>query len=161
MPENRRIPQLDPLELDAARIVLDQLIAGLPHYDVGTVIDAAIADASDLATSMALANALKVAMNAHFALTTLHAAADGAVSITSANATDLPTAQTLVNEMFTDWNLHLMTGVAVHKVADMGHRGTSATASDQATTNARANELRRSFNAHVLRGSRTLESVAS
>ncbi len=144
---------------EGLRAALDQLIAGLPHYDTGTVV--ATADASDLATSVALSNALKAAINLHLASTAMHLAADGAVSITSADATDLASAQTLLNEMKTDFNLHLMTGTTIHKVGDSGRRITAANASDQTTANALANELKRSFNQHVLAGGQTLSTIAS
>lgn len=154
----RKITDTPAGHIAGHRAALDELIAGLPHYDVGAIV--ATADASDLATSVALVNALKAAMIAHWASTGMHLAADP-LTVTAADATDLASAQTLVNELFTDWNAHLMQPTTIHKAADVGLRCTSATASDQGTTNTRANEIKRSFNAHVLRGGKTLQTIPS
>lgn len=140
------------------RAALDQLIAGLPHYDTGTVV--ATADASDLATSVALSNALKAAWIAHIASTAMHLAAD-AITFSAADATDLASAQTLLNELKGDFNVHMMSPTTVHKVADPGARITAANASDQGTANTLANEIKRNFNAHVLKGGQTLQTIAS
>lgn len=161
----RNIPDLPPSKATGAVAALQELIPALgamgvlPHLDVGSPV--ATADASDLATSVALANALKAAWNTHCASTAQHASADATNVASSADATDLASVQTLLNELKGDFNAHVVSGTFHRGAADKIHSITSANATDQNTANTLANELKADFNAHTQAGAKTLAVVAS
>lgn len=67
--------------------------------------------AQDLTSAQTAANALKVWVTAHFPSTTYHAAADPA-TIAAANATDQTSLNTLLNELKTDVNAHILLALA-------------------------------------------------
>lgn len=70
----------------------------------------ALVAASDLATLQTLATAIKADYEVHRASTTYHYTADATNTISAANATDLGTSITLLNELKTDINAHLAGG---------------------------------------------------
>lgn len=74
-----------------------------------TAVAAANPNAGDggLAGAIALANDIKAKYNVHIASTTYHYNADATNNITSANASDLTTLQTLLNELKGDMNAHM------------------------------------------------------
>lgn len=111
-------------------------------------ISVSSANASDLTTSLALVNELKVLMNAHFRDDVAH---DSAVSaeVTTVDATDLATAQTLANALKTAWNTHL-SAANVHYNNDGTNAIAAANASNQGTLNTLLNEMKTDFVAHFL-----------
>lgn len=132
--------------------VVDALTGGgiVRHFDA-PVAPIDTADAAGEATSVALANALRTAYEAHRVSTDLHSAADSTNAIAAVAATNLATAQTLLNELKTDFNAHVAT--TVHRPSTWTPATvTTADASDQSTANALANALKRAFNAHLASG---------
>jgi len=129
------------------------------HYDVRTAITTP--DASSLATSITLANALKAAYNAHRVNTGEHAAADATNAVAAADATDLATTQTLLNEIKTDLNAHLLLGSGTHRSVPIQPAVSTANAIDQATANALANALKLALNRHFGSGVKDTTVVAS
>jgi hypothetical protein len=120
-------------------------------YHKGVDDKVVTANAADLATSIALANQLKLQANLHLGstgLTGFHLAAS-AGSITAPDATDLATAQTLANEIKADYNTHIAEA-GVHIVNDVANAVTAADASDLATLQTLLNEIKTDYNAHIL-----------
>lgn len=105
------------------------------------------ANASNLATSITLANEIKTDFNAHIASTSFHSVADGTNTVTSANATDLASVITLANEMKGDYNAHRSQS-GVHPYNDSYWEVTSAAASDQTSANTLLNEIKADYNLH-------------
>lgn len=108
----------------------------------------ATANATDLATSVALVNALKVAINSHFADTFAHNTAVSA-AVATADATDLATGIALANALKAAYNTH-RTAANVHFTNDAANATAAADASDQGTLNTLANEIKTDFNAHIV-----------
>lgn len=109
------------------------------------------ADASDLPTVIALANALKATMNSHLAsngLTGFHATAS-AETIVAVDASSQGTANTLLNELKADYNTHLSES-GVHLNNDGTNAVSSADAADLGTSITLANEIKADFNAHAV-----------
>ena len=105
---------------------------------------------TDLPTVITFVNALKVVLNQH-----LPSAGDlgahrtaSATSISSADATDQTTANTLINEEKADYNTHL-TESGVHINNDATNNTTAANATDLATSITLATELRTDYLAHT------------
>ncbi len=76
------------------------------HKVTSTLISTA--DATDLATGITLGNALKAAYETHRASTTHHYTADATNTITADDATDQSSLNTLLNELKTDINAHIL-----------------------------------------------------
>lgn len=139
----------------------------MQHYGQGTQVTTA--DASDLATSKALAKSLADAFFAHANDATLHPAVDSgmgtlaaAYASTPALPADLTEVQNIANELKTDLNAHIPHTTA-HRTRAAQSGGiaaftlvTTANASDQATSNALLNELKAAFNRHVRLGMGTI-----
>lgn len=70
----------------------------------------ALTAATTLATAITLANAIKSDYNTHRASTTYHYNEDATNVITSADATDQSSLNTLLNELKTDLNAHIASG---------------------------------------------------
>lgn len=80
------------------------------HDDQSEKISLA-ANATDLPTTIALANDLKTKFNLHRVVVACHSGgADSTNVVASANATDLATSITLVNEIKTRVNAHMASG---------------------------------------------------
>lgn len=147
--------------LNATRAAL-ALAATRPHTDVtsngttgsydaptaGAAATVTAANASDLATSLVLANEIKLRYAGHGVDALAHKAADGTNLITSPNATDLATAITLANEIKTDYEAHRVS-TTFHHVADSTNAIAATNASDQSSLNTLLNELKSDFNAHI------------
>ena len=139
--------------LNALRLDLMKLKSGtIFHADASTAISTA--DASDLPTVIALANAIKASYNLHIASVCsastgqgAHLSVDAANAITSANASDQATANTLLNELKTDYNVHRASAV-FHHTADATNTISSANATDLGTSITLANELKTDINLH-------------
>jgi len=72
----------------------------------------ALVVASTLATGITLANAIKADYNTHRASTTYHYNADATNVVTSADATDQTSLNTLLNEIKVDLNAHMASAPA-------------------------------------------------
>ena len=116
------------------------------HYIARDAITTAVA--SDEATSVALANALKVDYTAHIASTAQHNAADTSNAISAADATDYASALTLANELKADFNAH-RSQTGVHPSEDAYHEIEQADAASDATTRTLLNELKTLYNQHI------------
>lgn len=69
--------------------------------------------------------------------------------ITTPDASDLPTVQTLANALKASLNAHVA-DTTVHDAADATNTVTSAAATDQGTSNTLLNEVKTDFNAHMV-----------
>lgn len=87
----------------------------LAHKVVGVAL-ASYAPATDLTTAMARANDVKAKMNTHIASTTYHYTADATNGISSPDATDQASLNTLLNEIKTDLNAHMGSGPAAKSI---------------------------------------------
>lgn len=112
--------------------------------------------ATDTASAIVRANALKAAYNAHRQSAAAHLAVDATNAVTSANATDQASLNALLNEIKADFNAH-------HKSASYHHVGgpgglavsadvSTADASSESTSVALVNALVAAFNRHVSSG---------
>ena len=90
--------------------------------------------ATDLATAITKANALKAAYNLHCAVSSgrHHKAADAVNTISALNATDLASLLTLLTEVKTDMNAH-MASTTVHYFADVTNTVSHANPTDLPT----------------------------
>jgi hypothetical protein len=120
---------------------------GKYHWDVSEVVVTA-PNATDLASSVFLANQIKGCHNFHCADTLLLKAADAANPVATANAVDLATGITLANALKTAFNAHIAS-TTPHFTADTTNAVATANATDQTTLNALLNALKTAFNAHV------------
>lgn len=122
------------------------------HADASPAITAAVA--SDLATAIVRGNAAKASYNLHIASVCsastglgCHIAADATNVVTSPNATDQTSLNTLLNEIKGDYNAHRVL-LASHPVADATNVVTSANATDLATSITLVNEIVGDLNGH-------------
>jgi hypothetical protein len=122
---------------------------------------------ANLAAVIANANALKALYNAHRQQTSKHIAADATNVVTSADATDQTTANTLLNEIKTDMIAHQALAAA-HDVGPLqGGIGaapttiSTANASDLATSQALYAALALAYNRHVKSGAPDLAIIPS
>lgn len=120
------------------------------HYTNPSVANdtVATANSSSEATAIALANALKAAINRHFADDYAHNSALSAV-VSTADATSLATAITLANALKAAYTTHLSAS-NVHFNNDGTNTVAADDATDQTTINTLLNELKGDFNAHVI-----------
>lgn len=138
---------------NASRLDELKLRAGLIfHADASTTIT--IADATDLASSITLVNAVKASYNAHCASACnavtgigCHIVADATYPTAVADATDLTSVEALANDIKTKYTSH-RAATANHAVADSTNTISSANATDQATSNTLVNELKAKLNLH-------------
>ncbi|NUP13763.1 MAG: hypothetical protein HOW73_47610 [Polyangiaceae bacterium] len=155
----RNIPDLiaQAVQVELAKARLDMLktkVGTIFHADASTAI-ATLPVASDLPSVIARANAIKATYNAHIAsacnATTgvgAHIAADATNVVSSANASDQATANTLLNEIKADYNTHIAS-TSFHPTADATNAIAAANASDLATSITLVNELYTDINAHM------------
>jgi hypothetical protein len=80
-------------------------------------------------------------------LTIVHDVNDTTNAVTSSDATNQTTLNTLLNEIKTDYNAHRIS-TAFHDAADSTNIVTSADATDAATSVTLANEIKTDYNAH-------------
>jgi len=106
------------------------------------------ADASNEATAVALANALKTDYNLHRVSTTQHNSADSTNAVTTANATDYAGALALANEIKADYNAHRSQD-GIHISDDGYHLVEHANATNDATTLTLLNEIKLVYNQHI------------
>jgi len=81
----------------------------------------------------------------------VHKANDTTNVVSSANASDQATLETLLNEIKTDYNAHRVS-TTFHEVADSTNVVSSANASDLPTALTLVNEIKADFNAHRVMG---------
>lgn len=138
-------------------------MGALPHHEVTDLVTEAAA--TDLATSVALANDCKTQYVAHIADTDAHDAADATNTVAAADATDLATAITLLNEVKGDFNAHVVLAASHRGIGGAGGVDTltitTADATDQTTANALANAAKAAFNRHFGAGAPDVQLVAS
>lgn len=118
---------------------------------VVTYMTATVANATDLATAVALGNELKAKFNIHCADTLAHKAADTVNPVTAANAgaADQTACNTLLNQIKANFNTHL-SQAGVHYHNDAANSVATADSTDPASAAALANALKTAFNAHIL-----------
>lgn len=109
----------------------------------------ASASATDLPTSLTLANEIHFKYPIHIGDAVAHKAADATNVISAALPTDLASLITWVNQVKTKYNAHL-TQSGVHYVNDTVNNVTASNASDQGTANTLINSIKAKMNAHVL-----------
>jgi hypothetical protein len=141
---NLQLLRLDLLKLKAGTVF---------HADASPAIT--VADSSTDPGTVALANAVKAAYNAHLASacssTTgqgAHLAADATNPTVVADATDLASAETLLNDLKSKYNAHRVLTTS-HPTADATNTVTSANATDSGTAITLVNELKAKINAHM------------
>jgi len=102
--------------------------------------------------AITLANELKAVYNAHLASTDWHTTDDATNVVTSANATDLASLYTLLNELRGDYAKHriLVGGGPVHGSADTVHATTAPIAADLDTAVALLKDLAYHWMEHKL-----------
>ncbi len=106
-----------------------------------------------VAALVALANALKVALNAHVVKIagSVHGLADNTNVTAVANATTQATAITLLNDMRTKYEAHrVLTTGSVHGLADSTNALTAPAATTGQSAVMLANDLKAKLNAHVV-----------
>jgi len=125
------------------------------HYDRGEYT-VTVANATSLATSLALCKALVTAYYSHRTDTEAHDAADttNTVASTVADIVDLASAVTAANQLKAAYNAHRSQS-GVHPNNDSGNATSASNATDQGSLNTLLNELKTDFNAHLADGMST------
>lgn len=154
------IRNLDSLKADQAIVQENAGRLDLLKVKAGTIIHAdaspavTTAAATDLPTSIALANALKAAYNTHVASACdpvtgqgCHIAADATNPTAVVNATDLASVEALLNDIKAKYNAHRVL-LASHATADATNVSAAAAAIDLPTSQTLANDLKTQINAH-------------
>lgn len=107
----------DASSLDTSLVLCNQLLgvyqfhmADTYAHKVAGVALASYVPARTLAAAILRANDMKSKYNTHRASTTYHYTADGTNTISSADATDQTSLNTLLNELKADLNLHMASG---------------------------------------------------
>jgi len=113
-----------------------------------TTLQVTAVTATNLATSVALANDCKHVYTAHYADDVAHVIADTANLVAAADATDLATGITLANEVKADFNLHRVQA-GIHLAGDAVNVVVAANATDQTSLNTLTNALKAALNLHV------------
>lgn len=85
-----------------------------------TPVSSSLSGSAQLAAAILLANDVKAKYGTHRASTTYHYTADATNTISSADATDQASLNTLLNELKTDLNAHAASGVSAKSVRLVG-----------------------------------------
>lgn len=109
------------------------------------------ANASDLATSITLADAITAFCNRHAADDGAHKAAYSSAPIATTALSTLSDVQTRANAIKTWYETH-RASTTYHPTADSTNTISSASATDQSSANTLLNELKTDINAHVASG---------
>lgn len=120
------------------------------HLDA-TEVTITLANATDLASSIALANRLKAAYNFHaidYGVGMAHSATDTTNVCATALATDLTTCVALANALKAKYNAHRVRA-DIHQNADNTNAVTSPDATDLASVQTLLTEMKGDFNAHI------------
>lgn len=126
----------------------------------GTAVAISAADGDGtIGVLLTLCADIKSVYETHLADAVGHKVADTAPALTA--ATNLATAQTLLNAIKSDYNTH-RASTTYHYTADSTNTISSADATDQASADTLANELKTDLNAHILAAftTRSLKVVA-
>lgn len=115
---------------------------------VATPLTVPTAAVNTLPKVVARANVLKLYFNTHLADAVAHKAADATNPVTTADATDQGTANTLLNAIQSAFNAHL-TQSGVHYTNDTTNPDSTTVASDLGTSETLATNLTTAFNAHI------------
>lgn len=126
----------------------DQTPASTAIGGTTTQLSVTAAAATDLPTSIALANNMRQVLNLMIADGVAHLVVDATNVVSAALATDLTTAQTLLNAEKTAFNAHL-TQAGVHFINDTVNTVATANATDQSSANALAIALKAAINLHI------------
>lgn len=147
-----QLSEWNKLRLDLMKLQLATKV--IFHNEVSSAA-ISVPVASDLPTAIVVANTWKATYNADLAsavnATTglgAHTVADGTNTIATANATDLPSLETLLNACKAAWNAHRVLAT-VHFAADATNASAAAAATDLGTSITLANDLVTQRNAHV------------
>jgi len=112
----------------------------------GAAVNSVAPTAADLPTVLVMANELKAVYNTSILDATAHKVADVTNAVVTANATDQGTANTLLNAIQTQFNLHCVS-TTYHYTADTTEGTTAATTLGTSIT--LANNLKTKINAHI------------
>jgi hypothetical protein len=141
----RNTSPLASIVVAQTKILAERIGAGSSfHLDAGTAI--ASSNASDLATSLVLANEIKGVYEDHLKNDAMHKVRTSITTL--AKATTLATAITLANAIKADYNTH-RASTTYHYNADATNVVTSADATDQGSLNTLLNEMKGDLNAHI------------
>lgn len=125
-----------------------QIGAGSHFHLDASEVTATAANATDLATSLALCNNIIGVLTFHFADTLALKAADTTALPALGAAVDLASAVTAANLCKASYNTHC--GLTTkHYNADATNTTSSTNASDQSTLNTLLNEMKSDINAHL------------
>lgn len=138
---------------DAVNSLKKQIGAGSDFHLDAYETPVALADATNLATAVALANQCKAVYNAHVGDVLAHKAADGTAEANDAanpNAGDggLAAAITLVNDIKAKYNTH-RASTTFHYSADSTNTIVTADATDLASLETLVNDVKAKLNAHM------------
>lgn len=123
---------------------------------------AAVAPATDLASSKTLAAALRVAWEAHIAGTDVHTVADATNTCTASSTADLAAVEALVTELKGDYNAHIKdASLTWHRNRSWDLATSPDPSTDQTAANLLANELQTKIVNHLRNGMQTLPSTTS
>lgn len=142
------IPQVPTLAAAFNALKLQIGAGAFFHLDAsegGTGL-AGVANASDLPTSLTLANAIMNVYLFHLSDSLAHKIADPPPALVV--ATDLTSAQTLANAIKADHNTHIAS-TTYHYSADATNTIAAANATDQTSLNTLLNELKTDLAAHI------------
>ena len=141
---------------NASRLDMLKLRAGLIfHADATVAVSTANAVSGDgYVSSIALVNSCATAYTAHLASVCdailgigSHISADSTNVISASTAVDFPSAETLANQLKTQFNAHIASAV-FHPVADSLDTVSAASATSDVTLAALCNALKVGINAH-------------
>lgn len=93
--------------VNATKALVNKHFADTAAHNTAVSAQVATADATDLATGITLGNALKAAYNTHRSAAGVHYNNDGTNAVTSTDASDQSSLNTLLNEMKGDINAHI------------------------------------------------------
>lgn len=113
-----------------------------------TFLTVSAANATDLPTSIALANNIRQVLNQHMADSVSHVVIDATNPVTTAVASDLATTEALLNASKTAFNAHIALAAA-HVFVDAINTVATANATDLASSETLANAMKAAINLHL------------
>ena len=131
------------------KMLAERVGAGASFHLDATATAITAANASDLATSLTLAEQIRGVYSAHLDDDAAHKLADPKPTLVA--ATTLATAITLANAIKSDYNTH-RASTTYHYNADATNAVSSADATDQSSLNTLLNEIKTDINAHMASG---------
>ena len=131
------------------KMLAERTGAGSSFHLDATASAIAASNASDLATSLTLAEQIRGVYEAHLDDDAAHKLKDPKPALVKAST--LATAITLANAIKADYNTHIAS-TTYHYNADGTNAVSSSDATDQASLNTLLNELKTDLNAHLASG---------